>query len=123
MIMIIIIIIITIIITFKTLFSKYPFKRPFFPSTFEKEKLGCIRFLFLWLYLHDAQVQQNLGVSSQCWGISLKVTGKRHAKEGEKVRGAIAATRVFLQFSFPCDLEPQNKAKENAYARKYPFAD
>ena len=64
-----------------------------------------------------------LRVSSQCGGISRKVTDKRHAKEGKKVRGAITATRVFLQLSFPCDFELQDKAKENAYGRKYPFAD
>ena len=64
-----------------------------------------------------------LRVSSQCGGISRKVIGKRHAKEGEKARGAIAATRVVLQLSFPCDFELQNKAKENAYARKQPSAD
>ena len=57
-----------------------------------------------------------LRVSSQCGGISRKVTGKRHAKEGENVRGAIAVTRFFLQLSFPYDFELQNKAKENAYA-------
>ena len=58
-----------------------------------------------------------LRVSSQC-GEYREVIGKRHAKEGEKARDAIAATRVVLQLSLPCDFELQNKAKENAYARK-----